>query len=234
MRLRRHRSPLLLLLLPSLTTSLVIDARAKPGSVEHLAQDGTGSSGPHSSVPHTYVDADSPSVASISKSDVGTKDAPVDGLDGKPHAGPFVESTKKKPVQQVEDIGTVTPGRGKESREKALKDDWELPEDDGIMSDIGDRAALKGPTGTEGGVSQKDREKKGKGQLENKPEQPKEAPPSHSWDGEKKSASKTKEGEGEVEKKKGAAGLEVSRAVIKEQDFALIFVETCRPSRKTT
>jgi hypothetical protein len=198
MRIRRHRSPLqlrlqlLLLLLPALTAALAIDSKPNPGAISDrlAAQDGGGG-----------------------RADgvvVGTKDAPVDGLDGKPHAGPFVESTKKKAVQQVEDLKTVAgaaPGRSSSSTSKASLDGFEVPEDDGVMSDLRDRERVKGPTGTEGGVSQKDRERKEKGVEGKKPDPPKEAPPLPAGD---KSASKVKEGEGEAEKKKGAAGLEVS------------------------
>jgi Ca2+/H+ antiporter, TMEM165/GDT1 family len=186
--------------LPSLTSSLVIDAKAHPGSVGRLVRDSAGSSRSH-----PYADSGSSPIAPNVKPEVGTKDAPVDGLDGKPHAGPFVDSTKKKPVQQVEDLNSVAPGGGKGGKERTLLDDFELPEDDGVMSDIRDREYVKGPTGTEGGVSQKDRERKEKGQEGKKPDPPKEAPP---LPGDK-TTSKVKDGDGEAEKKKGAAGLEV-------------------------
>src|ERR1700761_2352490 len=112
MRLRRTRSPLLLLLLPTLAASLAID-KAKPGSVEHLAKDGASNA------------ADTSSTIIPTKPDVGTKDAPVDGLDGKPHAGPFVvESPKKKPLAAVEDLGgkkSLSDQIGEISQEQKLK-----------------------------------------------------------------------------------------------------------------
>jgi hypothetical protein len=209
MRIRRARTPLLLLLLPTLAASLAVDTKARPGSVEHLAKD--AASGPTDSL-------------TASRHDIGTKDAPVDGLDGKPHAGPFVESSKKKPPQpSVEDI----PPKGKSlseeisdiSREKDLKDGWVIPDrEDSVMDDRGGEAPKKGPTGTEGGVSEKDKERKkeelvkGGAVVGKRPDPPKEAPPLPASEEEKVLKGKDKTGtkkETETEKQKGAAGLEV-------------------------
>lgn len=93
---------------------------------------------------------------------VGTKDAPVDGADGKPHAGPFVESTG--------DSGTKT--KVKEEKEKPS------PED-GVMNDPHRPPPKQGTTGTEGGVSEKSREREkheeqtGRRKVQ-RPESPKE------------------------------------------------------------
>jgi hypothetical protein len=203
MRIRpRHgAAPLLLLLLPALTAALSVDSKAKPGSVEHLAQENSKKSSSGSNYASTY-DTGS---AAASKPDAGTKDAPVDGQDGKPHAGPFVATTKKKPLQEVEDLADMSSGH-KDSSEKALADGWELPEDDGVMSDVADRSAVTGPTGTEGGFSQKERERKEKGSSEKKPDPPKEVP--------------GKKADGEMEKKKGAVGIEVGR-----HQFLLVFFQ---------
>jgi hypothetical protein len=203
LRSRKHQLPLLLFLLPALASSAAVDSsKSKPGSVSHLASEKNPK----------LNNADLPS-APDARPEVGTKDAPVDGLDGKPHAGPFVESTKKKNSQQVEDLSTVET-MSKEQQEKALKDTFDRPQDDGVMSDVADRKALTGPTGTEGGVSQKEREKiekMEKGDVsEKKPAAPKEAPKLVDIAGEGATTSKGKDSEGEgTEKKKGAAGLEV-------------------------
>jgi hypothetical protein len=204
MRIRRARTPLLLLLLPSLAASIAIDTKGRPGSVESLANDGA-------------------SGATSSRHDIGTKDAPVDGLDGKPHAGPFVESSKKKPALAVEDI----PSKGKSlseeigdiSREKNFKEGWVIPDrEDSVMDDRDGEAPKKGPTGTEGGVSEKDKERKKEEQVAGgavigkKPDPPKEAPPLPASEEEKVLKGKDKTGlkkETETEKQKGAAGLEV-------------------------
>jgi hypothetical protein len=198
----------LLFLLPSLAASLAIDTKARPGSVEHLAQDGASGT----------ADA-----LASSRHDIGTKDAPVDGLDGKPHAGPFVESSKKKPPPAIEDI----PSKGKSlsdeigtiSKEKNFKDGWVIPDrEDSVMDDRDGEAPKKGPTGTEGGVSEKDKERKKEEQVTGgavigkRPDPPKEAPPLPASEEEKVLKSKEKSGmkkESETEKQKGAAGLEV-------------------------
>jgi hypothetical protein len=210
MRIRRSKSPLLLLLLPSLAASLAIDSKAKPGSVAQLA------------------DGDAATAILPTRPVVGTKDAPVDGLDGKPHAGPFVESGKKKPPATVEDIGgsgsgSLSDDLGAIGQKKKFDDGWVVPErEDSVMDDRVGEGPRKGPTGTEGGVSEKDRlklqagEGKGKSGELKKPEQPKEAPPLPAGVDEKvvKGKSKEKSGKKEVEgdekpKQKGAAGLEV-------------------------
>jgi hypothetical protein len=204
MRIRRSRSPLLLLLLPSLAASLAIDSKAKPGSVAQLAN------------------GDAATAILPTRPDVGTKDAPVDGLDGKPHAGPFVESGKKKPPATVEDIGTgsgsLSDDLGAIGQKKKFDDGWVVPErEDSVMDDRVGEKPNKGPKGTEGGVSEKDRLKlqagEGKSGELKKPEKPKEAPPlPASVDGKVKNKEKSgkKEVEGEEKpKQKGAAGLEV-------------------------
>jgi hypothetical protein len=207
MRIRRSKSPLLLLLLPSLAASLAIDSKAKPGSVAQLA------------------DGDAATAILPTRPDVGTKDAPVDGLDGKPHAGPFVESGKKKPPAAVEDLGagsgSLSDDLGAIGQKKKFDDGWAVPErEDSVMDDRVGEKPNKGPKGTEGGVSEKDRLKLQAGEAKSgelkKPEQPKEAPPLPAGADEKVVKGKNKEKSGKKEaggeekpKQKGAAGLEV-------------------------
>nr|CAE76363.1 conserved hypothetical protein [Neurospora crassa] len=108
----------------------------------------------------------------------GTKDAPVDGKDGKPHAGPFVdfessapETTKDLPVlkDRPEDP-TIVGGK-------------KIPDtNDGVMDDPNRQGPKEGTTGTSGGVSEKTKERILKEnetgeKVENKPQAPKEAPP---------------------------------------------------------
>ena len=197
MRLRiRQRPlpiPLLLLLLPTLAAALVPDSRAKPGSVQHLADDVSASKGP--ALP-----------PSAKPEDVGTKDAPVDGLDGKPHAGPFVEKPKKA-AAVVEDLG-VSPQL---ADQKDKTDGWIASEPDSVMEDRGDRGAQpKGPTGTEGGVSEKDKERKEKQMMGDYVEKkvPPKLPVNHQSEEDPVQYAE-KEGS-TTEKPKGAQGLEVS------------------------
>lgn len=205
MRIRRSRSPLLLLLLPSLAASLAVDTKVKPGSVAQLADGEAGSA----TLPSRPAGK-------------GTKDAPVDGLDGKPHAGPFVEQ-KNLPPAKVEDLGpksSLSDEVGDKGKKKKFDDEWEVPKaEDSVMDDRVGEKPNKGPKGTEGGVSAKDRlkqqagEGKGKSSELKKPEQPKEVPASVE---EKvlKDKNKDKSGKKEADvedkpKQKGAAGLEV-------------------------
>ena len=144
MRPRRRRLALFLLLVAPLVAAVAVDTRAKPGSVQHLADDGSSKQ--------------APAAPPIPKAEPSNKDAPVDGLDGRPKVGPFVEKPKK-PVAAVEDLTVgqkpVSEDVGAGSKEK--------PEPDSVMEDRGNRdASKKGPTGLEGGISEKERERKAK------------------------------------------------------------------------
>ncbi|KAL1581924.1 hypothetical protein WHR41_09209 [Cladosporium halotolerans] len=182
--------------------------------------------------PHNAAGADIPADPKTTQSArryVGTEDAPVDGLDGKPHAGPFVEITP-------EEVASLT-GTASATAKKALptslekfvdpsldNEGWKLkdiPEkNDGVMNDESRPKPKKGTTGTEGGVSEKDKAKLAKGgNVENKPQSPAEAPPlPHSEqegmeakgepvDGKAKSAKEEKDTDkGETQKKGGEYG----------------------------
>jgi Ca2+/H+ antiporter, TMEM165/GDT1 family len=105
---------------------------------------------------------------------VGTKDAPIDGKDGKPHAGPFVETEaergRKKAKGSPDEEPAVPPLPG------SAKEQADLPQsNDGVMDDPNRIGPKDGTRGTEGGVSEKSKDKKiGE---EKKPDPPKEAPP---------------------------------------------------------
>ena len=155
MRLRNRKSPLLLLLLPSLALAASAALADKELGNEPVAvADG---------------------VASAKR--YGTKDAPVDGNDGKPHAGPFVgldkNSDSTKDLPQLKDRPS----------DPLIVDGKRVPDShDGVMDDKNRPGPKKGTTGTEGGVSEKDkdrklREKQTGEKVENKPPTPKEAPP---------------------------------------------------------
>lgn len=163
--------------------------------------------------------------------DVGTKDAPVDGLDGKPHAGPFVDTTPdaKKPAAGGDDLPTLKKALptslAKLKSSYSSEEGWDLiPEkNDGVMDDENRLAPKKGTTGTEGGVSEKEANRKlqehrtGE-KLEKTPDPPKEAPPlPHDEEQERLAVKEKKEKEVQdadekkpTEKPKGAIGLEVS------------------------
>lgn len=140
MILRKDRIAALLLLLPVLSAAVVVDV------------DGNGVQ----KVRESSKDV----TASASKLDVGTKDAPVDGLDGKPHAGPFVvenspkttDSTKTSSRESLSDEITVD--------QKKISSELLQEKDIGVMDDPDRASPKKGTTGTEGGVSQRTKEHK--------------------------------------------------------------------------
>ncbi|KAB8338793.1 hypothetical protein FH972_021738 [Carpinus fangiana] len=111
------------------------------------------------------------------KYDVGTKDAPVDGKDGKPHAGPFVDPLPYKDSKSTQ----ASPSK--------INDGDKPTSEDSVMNDPTRQAPKKGTTGTEGGVSEKERNRKaqdasGETRLK-KPEPPKEPQPEHAEEGMK-------------------------------------------------
>ena len=168
---------------------------------------------------------------------VGTKDAPVDGKDGKPHAGPFVETEGQRDRKKAKESGEEEvppsgkkPGPKEGSKITSYPDGWDpaIPKsNDGVMDDPHRPGPKEGTRGTEGGISEKNKDRKlQEGQpdamLEKKPDAPKEAPPlPHSEQekldpADKKDTTKTDKADatsGE-EKPKGLGGLEVNRSRI--------------------
>ncbi|KAF2687483.1 UPF0016-domain-containing protein [Lentithecium fluviatile CBS 122367] len=197
MRLRQPRTTALLLLLPALhvyTAKILTDPE-----INQVARAAAESS---------------PALAAPTPATVrGTKDAPVDGFDGKPHEGPYVDD---KPVASKKGPGGIEelrPGSRLSPSQDLTKEQLEkvATEDDSVMNDP-DRAAPKGNTGTEGGVSQKDKERiehEGKtgSKMEKIPESPKEAPvPPH---GEQQHIKDKQDSEADTEGRVlGAQGLE--------------------------
>ncbi|KAF4583112.1 Transmembrane protein [Ophiocordyceps camponoti-floridani] len=139
---------LLLLLLPLLVSSLAGSLKPEPATVSHARVE-----------PRHYVP---------------TKEAPVDGRDGKPHTGPFVEKTDS-------DRTGLPPLRGR-PEDPTVVDGIKIPKsNDGVMFDRNRERPLEGTTGTEGGVSEKDKARKEKeGQTGERtvgqPKSPKEQP----------------------------------------------------------
>jgi len=115
---------------------------------------------------------------------LGTKDAPIDGKDGRPHAGPFVELNV--PSSKADELPPL-PSR---PADPTIVDGKKIPDiHDGVMVDKAHAGPKKGTTGLEGGVTEKSREKilrEQQGEIvENKPQTPKEAPPLEHSDHEK-------------------------------------------------
>ncbi len=213
MKFRRRPSPLILLLLPSLASILVSAAPERPQSdvSKNREQREAKIEAP---APPAEVAVGQLSLKPTSKADIGTKDAPVDGLDGKPHAGPFVDSEKdrKKPKAASEDGELVT--KKPTPTDTPMVDGKPIPEvNDGVMNDPSRELPKQGTTGTAGGVSEKDQARKAQeGQtgvkVEKKPDSPKEAPPlPHSeqekiTQGEKDAAKKAEKDAGRKNKAK--------------------------------
>ncbi|EHK42923.1 hypothetical protein TRIATDRAFT_131026 [Trichoderma atroviride IMI 206040] len=166
MQFRAKHSPLLLLLLPSIAGALATDPAA--AAVANSERD---------TIPGDVADA----AILNGRLGVPTKDAPVDGKDGKPHLGPFVETDGKVSTETKgeSDLPTLK-GRPKDP---TVVDGKKIPEsNDGVMFDKNREKPQDGTTGTEGGVSEKDKARKaheGKTgeKLVNQPEAPKEHPP---------------------------------------------------------
>ncbi|KAK4674404.1 GCR1-dependent translation factor 1 [Podospora pseudopauciseta] len=189
MKLRHKQSPLVLLLLQSLAATAVLAER-------QLDRDSVAADSYRSD---PIIDTP----AAVKK--YGTKDAPIDGKDGRPHAGPFVEldsasESSKLPV--LKDRPT----------DPTIIDGKKIPDsNDGVMDDKNRSEPKKGTTGLEGGVSEKDKERKLKEQtgekVENKPQAPKEAPPLPHADQEKILAA-AGDGEGRDKTSEDVSGLE--------------------------
>ncbi|KAK5169657.1 GCR1-dependent translation factor 1 [Saxophila tyrrhenica] len=120
----------------------------------------------------------------------GKENAPVDGYDGKPHLGPFVDTTPEDTAAAAAPGVKATTEQAPKNRPADL-DKWtqagaqewrleEIPEkNDGVMNDETRVGPKKGTDGTAGGISEKEKERRLKGtdMVGNKPQEPKEAPP---------------------------------------------------------
>ncbi|EME41360.1 hypothetical protein DOTSEDRAFT_73697 [Dothistroma septosporum NZE10] len=195
----RQASPLFLLLAPSLAAA--VDVALPKEGVEVLTNDeilalnhpATGTKQKPLEPTESEPDARTTSTARPYK---GTEDAPVDGLDGKPHAGPWVD---RKPDGEATSTSKSVPTSMKEFEKTSGKEGWKLediPErNDGVMDDEKRIAPKKGTTGTEGGISEKTRKEQAGGK-ENTPQKPKAAPPlphseqEHIEKGDKKTSAK--------------------------------------------
>lgn len=126
--------------------------------------------------------ADADSIVPINAASRGTLDVPVDGKDGRPHAGPWVETSAerdRKSSRSSDGIDLVSSKydvKIPSSEYLSTEDGRTIPHSNGGVMDDPHRVGPKeGTRGTEGGVSEK-----GKDNLlylEKVPGKPKEAPP---------------------------------------------------------
>ncbi|KKK18491.1 hypothetical protein P175DRAFT_0556823 [Aspergillus ochraceoroseus IBT 24754] len=166
----RLSSPIVLLLLPAITSAL---ATPNPSdeSTKDFAVVGREYSGGNPVIPD--LDELAPTTASK-----GTLDAPVDGKDGRPHAGPWVETNAERDRKKTGTTTSVDEQTKSDSRssEHLGPDGKPIPySNDGVMDDRNRAAPKEGTRGTEGGVSEK--LKGGTYASEKAPGSPKEAPP---------------------------------------------------------
>ncbi|KAM4065054.1 GCR1-dependent translation factor [Hirsutella rhossiliensis] len=111
--------------------------------------------------------------------DLPSRAAPIDGKDGKPHSGPFVETDG---TATDSDNNELPPLKGR-PHDPTVVDGKRIPEsNDGVMFDKNRERPQQGTTGMEGGVSEKANARKAQeGQTGEKvltqPQSPKEQPP---------------------------------------------------------
>ncbi|KAF2153340.1 UPF0016-domain-containing protein [Myriangium duriaei CBS 260.36] len=214
MRVRRNGRPLLWLLLPTLIAQGVLAT----SSDSHPSLGALARRGAEAADPEDLAIASSSKLSDANK-DIGTKDAPVDGRDGKPHAGPWVGKDTDSKKSSTDTKKKVSDGV---SRLEKAGDGSAIPDkNDGVMDDPNRKAPEKGTTGTEGGVSERSKKEKitessADDTAAKKPKAPKEAPPLPHSEQEKikesaaKSGKDTEKGDDSASKEKprGAQGLE--------------------------
>lgn len=118
----------------------------------------------------------------------GSLDVPVDGKDGRPHAGPWVETSAERDRKSSKDSDDIDLGSTKfdikipSSGHLSTEDGKVIPHSNGGVMDDPHRAGPKeGTRGTEGGVSEKGKESQFS--SEKIPGSPKESPPLPHSDG---------------------------------------------------
>lgn len=211
MHFGRRRAAVLLSILPLLSTALALsteDIRDTAKSVQQDIKDTAKSvqNAANKAIPKVddVAEVATSVLSSPTRIAIGTKDAPVDGLDGKPHTGPFLDSASSSDKSAVKDSSNTRP--------KIKKPEGE----DGVMNDANRQTPKKGTTGTEGGVSEKERLAEAGGVK--KPEAPKEAPELPASDSARlglkttddtKKALSNDDSASQAEKPRGAAGIEV-------------------------
>lgn len=227
MKLYQRPSPFLLLLVFAARSGYALD-------VAQIADLAEGKSTKTWESTSRAVSRPSPSVSTTltAKSPIdlvlGKNDAPVDGVDGRPHAGPFVETNADRDRKKAKENGDDEKTLPKDisSKGATFAEEQKAPNtNDGVMDDPNRKGPKEGTRGTEGGISEKNRDRKaqegeiGGSKMEKKPDPPKEAPPlphseqqivgeSNARDWDKKGSYDAMEKE---EKPKELGGLEVLR-----------------------
>jgi hypothetical protein len=161
MRIVARHTPILVFLVSSLITCNASDAPLPNGLTQAQSLQAARS----------LNEAVAGSGGNAKPAPVGTEHAPVDGRDGMPHEGPFVETgaerTRKKQLSDEEIVIDKTT--------KEQYSDAEIPKsNDAVMDDRIRSNPAEGTRGTEGGISGKGKDGK---PLDKKPDAPKDARP---------------------------------------------------------
>ena len=157
---------------------------------------------------------------------IGTKDAPVDGKDGRPHLGPFVETGAERDRKKAKENSGEADIKKPVPEGVPTGDGSKIPEtNDGVMDDPHRTGPKEGTRGTEGGISEKNKDRKATQfdgtKSDKKPDPPKEVPPLPHSEQEsldpmasKDDGKKIKEtGTEDKDKQKELGGLEVTSYV---------------------
>ena len=228
MRIRQRPSHLLLFLIPAIHLTYALAPTDVPGQKTNDYGHDVAALAEGKTVKQKGLGADLSTSTNLPvpkyDSSLRAQDAPIDGKDGRPHTGPFVETNAERDRKKAKESG---------DDEKSLASEKVLTKpipsgtpdtNDGVMDDPHRKGPKEGTRGTEGGISEKSREKEG--QLAGigidagkKPDPPKEVPPlPHSEQekvggadsGKMGSDSVGEDGEKQKEKEKELGGLEVT------------------------
>lgn len=164
-----NTSSTLLLLLPAISAALT-DATYNDNINSRVSRETVGSNA-------NLVDPDIVA-ANVAK---GAPDVPVDGKDGRPHAGPWVETNADRDRKIIKgstesDSSANHDSQIPSSQHLSTEERKVIPHSNsGVMDDPYRTGPKEGTRGTEGGVSEKGKE--GQFTSEKVPGGPKEAPP---------------------------------------------------------
>ena len=106
---------------------------------------------------------------------VGTEHAPVDGKDGMPHDGPFVETSAERTRKKAQGSGQDDEVYVEKPKTKGSSKDSDVPQsNDAVMDERINSNPAEGTRGVEGGISEKSKEGKS---TDKRPDPPKDARP---------------------------------------------------------
>lgn len=208
--------PLILALLPAIVTGVADTTYSKELPIPRGSSD-TSNVNPRVADADTFVSSNAASR--------GTLDVPVDRKDGRPHAGPWVETSAErdrksfKSSDGIELVSTKYDSKISSSDHLNVEGGKVIPYSNaGVMDDPHRVAPKEGTRGTEGGVSEKRKET----QLssEKVPGGPKEAPPLPHSEQRRLFSSEGTDGSGS-RSADGAGNLVVCRVVFSQGDATI-------------